>query len=88
MDILIVTKGRKVIIQVSDYGIGIDPSEIPHLFSKFYRSKGAKTMDTEGFGLALFLSKSIVERHGGKIEAISEGIDRGATFKVILKRVK
>lgn len=79
---------RKAAIAVTDDGIGIDDHDMPHLFTKFYRTKQAKAADTEGFGIGLYLAKSVVNRHGGKIEAFSEGSGRGSTFSVILPRVK
>ena len=68
-------KGQ-VILSIKDTGTGIDPNVFPKLFSKF-----ALTSETGGNGLGLFISKSIVEAHGGKIwaENNKDG-ERGATF--------
>ncbi|MEN4013540.1 MAG: ATP-binding protein [Chloroflexota bacterium] len=55
-----------VIICVSDQGPGIAPDDIPHIFDRFYRSSQA-IRQTKGAGLGLFLSRAIVEAHGGKI---------------------
>jgi two-component system, OmpR family, sensor histidine kinase VicK len=70
---------KKVYISVKDSGSGIETSIIPHLFSKFVtKSKG-------GTGLGLYLSKNIVEAHGGKIWAQNnEGEKKGATFSISL----
>jgi signal transduction histidine kinase len=54
----------EVIVSVNDTGIGIDPDVFPKLFSKF-----AVTSDTGGNGLGLFISKNIIEAHGGRIWA-------------------
>jgi len=81
-------KGNKVIIQVSDNGIGIDHADLTHIFSKFYRTAIAKSVDTEGFGVGLFLARSIVKRHRGKIQVYSEGLDKGTTFTITLPAVK
>ena len=86
VDVAVGVSGRKAIFAVSDNGIGIDPSDSPHIFDKFFRAPNAKSMDTEGFGIGLFMANSIVKRHGGKIEVFSAGKDRGAMFKVILPR--
>lgn len=84
-----VTSSRnKVFISVADTGIGIGKRELPLIFSKFYRSHGAKKADTEGFGIGLYLAQSIVRRHGGAIEASSEGENRGSLFTVTLPLVK
>ena len=74
----------RAFISVTDHGIGINPVDAPRIFSKFFRSDSARSMDTEGFGVGLFLAESIVKRHKGKIEAFSEGPDRGATFTITL----
>ncbi len=65
---------RKVYINVKDAGSGIDSSIIPHPFSKFTtKSKG-------GTGLGLYISKNIVEAHGGEIGAENNRDGEGATF--------
>jgi signal transduction histidine kinase len=66
---------NQVIVNVKDTGTGIDPEIMPKLFTKF-----ATKSDT-GTGLGLFISKSIIEAHGGKIWAENNNDDRrGATF--------
>jgi len=80
--------GRKAIISVRDYGIGMDEKTRKRLFSKFFRAENAKRVDTEGFGVGLYLAKSVVRRHKGKLEAFSDGIDQGSTFRVVLKKIK
>lgn len=56
----------QVIICVSDQGPGIDPNDIPHIFDRFYRSP-ATARKTGGAGLGLYLARSIVESHGGRM---------------------
>jgi signal transduction histidine kinase len=75
---------RKAMIRVIDTGIGIKKEELPRIFSSFYRTKKAQSADTEGFGIGLSLARSIVNRHGGKIEVFSEGEGKGSTFTIIL----
>ena len=65
---------NQIIIRVKDTGSGIDPEILPELFSKFT----AKSFS--GTGLGLFISKSIVEAHGGKIWAENNADGKGATF--------
>ncbi|MGH9950115.1 MAG: ATP-binding protein [Nitrososphaeraceae archaeon] len=68
-------KGNKVVlIRVQDTGKGIDPEIMPRLFKKF-ASKSDK-----GMGLGLFISKNIVEAHGGEIWADVPNAEKGATF--------
>jgi len=71
-------KTNEAIIKIKDNGPGIDPEIIPHLFSKF------KTKSEKGLGLGLYIAKSIVEAHGGKIEAYNNANSKGATFVVTL----
>ena len=67
-------KGKDVIITVKDTGVGIDSEILPRLFSKF------TTKSEKGTGLGLYISKNIVERHGGKIWAANNADGKGATF--------
>jgi signal transduction histidine kinase len=62
------------IVSVEDTGTGIDPEITPKLFSKF------ATKSFSGTGLGLFISKSIIEAHGGKIWAENNQDGKGATF--------
>ena len=57
---------EQVIICVSDQGPGIAPDDLPHVFDRFYRSSGA-SRTTKGAGLGLYLSRAIIEAHGGRI---------------------
>jgi two-component system, OmpR family, sensor histidine kinase VicK len=73
-------KGKKIadnnqlIVSVKNEGPGIDPSIMPRLFTKF------ATKSDKGTGLGLYISKSIIEAHGGKIWAENNSDGRGATF--------
>jgi signal transduction histidine kinase len=75
--------GEFVEITVSDQGIGISESELPHLFSRFYRIKNDATRKTKGSGLGLYLSKYFIESHRGSISVTSEP-GAGTTFTVLL----
>jgi signal transduction histidine kinase len=68
-----------VIVSVSDTGQGIDYEILPRLFTKF-----ATKSETGGTGLGLFISKSIIEAHGGKIWAENNASGKGATFSFSL----
>lgn len=68
-----------VVISVSDQGIGISPEEQARLFQRFYRSDNRLRRTTQGTGLGLFLSKAIVEAHGGRIWVESPA-GRGSRF--------
>ena len=66
---------RQVVVSVKDDGQGIDPSILPRLFTKF-----ATKSEFGGTGLGLFISKNIIEAHGGKIWAENNSDEEGATF--------
>ncbi len=71
---------NSIIFIIEDTGIGIAKEEMPRLFSKFYRAQNARLADTEGMGLGLFMAKSIIEKHGGKVYATSPGQGLGSKF--------
>lgn len=69
---------------IKDNGIGIDPGDLKRIFKRFYRVPGDSSVRKKGTGLGLFIAKSIVEKHGGKIFAESKGLGKGSTFVVRL----
>ena len=71
--------GRELLVSVKDEGHGILKEDLPHIFEKFYRSS-REDVALKGTGLGLALCKSIIDRHGGRIFAESEGLGKGATF--------
>ena len=73
-----IADSNQVIVSIKDEGSGIDPSVMPRLFTKF----AAKS--DKGTGLGLYISKSIVEAHGGKIWAENNKDGKGATFTFTL----
>ena len=66
-------------IDVSDTGMGISKDDQSRLFSKFFRADNSSTSQVSGTGLGLFITKSIIEAHGGQIEVRSEE-GKGTTF--------
>jgi len=71
---------REVIVRIRDTGSGIHPEVLPRLFSKFVTKS-----DVGGTGLGLFICKSIIEAHGGKIWAENNQSGKGATFTFSLR---
>jgi signal transduction histidine kinase len=69
-------------ILIQDQGIGIPESEIPHLFSRFYRIKNDTTYKVKGTGLGLYLSRYFIEAHRGNIRVQSN--PTGTTFVIRL----
>ncbi len=72
-----------LIIQVADNGIGIPANEIGSLFTKFYRATNAKSLQTQGTGLGLYIVKQATEQLKGTITVMSD-FDKGAAFTVSL----
>jgi len=72
-------------LQVRDTGVGIDASEIPHIFERFYRGSRANEARGSGSGLGLAIAKSIVDMHTGRI-AVESRVGAGTTMTVTLPR--
>jgi PAS domain S-box-containing protein len=77
------TRGNRVLISVTDTGIGIAKTDQARLFEKFSRIKRRETIDIKGSGLGLAIVKSVVERHCGRVWVESE-LGQGSTFHVEL----
>ncbi|WP_154835821.1 two-component system histidine kinase PnpS [Staphylococcus pasteuri] len=74
-------QGKKVNLQIQDFGIGITQEEQKHIFERFYRVDKARSRDSGGTGLGLSITKHIVEAHNGRISVDSQ-LNKGSTFKV------
>lgn len=66
-------------VSVHDEGIGIKPEDIDKLFERYFRAESPQTKYISGFGIGLYLSAEIIQRHNGKIWAES-GVNKGSTF--------
>src|SRR5215510_8525491 len=76
--------GEHIRIVVSDTGKGIQTEFLPQVFDRFRQVDSSGSLRSGGLGLGLALVKHLAELHGGKVEAASEGVGRGATFTVTL----
>ncbi|MFZ2024882.1 MAG: ATP-binding protein [Microgenomates group bacterium] len=78
------TQGNDALITIQDYGIGISPSDLPHIFDRFYRADAARSKSkTNGYGLGLSIAKKIAEEHNGKL-LVKSALHKGSTFSLIL----
>ncbi len=76
---------EKIIIEISDSGLGITPGELGHIFDAFAQGDHSLRSGPHrfgGLGLGLTISRMLVNLHSGMITAVSEGRDRGATFTI------
>ncbi|MGV3465144.1 MAG: sensor histidine kinase [Heyndrickxia sp.] len=65
-------KNSRVVIEISDTGIGISKEELPFIFDRYYRGDKSRTRQLEGSGLGLSIAKWIIQSHGGKIRVTSK----------------
>lgn len=79
--------GGQLTFTVADKGVGISDEEKTKLFTKFHRGTSTLNYDYEGIGIGLYLTKLIIEQHGGKINVQSE-LNKGSTFVVTLPLTK
>jgi signal transduction histidine kinase len=77
------TGGTEVLISVSDRGMGIDASDLPHIFEPFFRSPSATAAQIHGTGVGLSLAKSIAEAMNGRLTVVSQP-KKGSTFTLHL----
>jgi PAS domain S-box-containing protein len=75
----------RVAIQVSDTGVGLEPAQASRVFEPFRQETGSySTRRQGGLGLGLALARQLVELHGGRLSAASDGPDHGSTFTIEL----
>lgn len=80
--------GVKAVLHVSDTGVGFTEKTKDRLFERFYRAPDSEVQEQPGSGLGLPLVKAIVEQYEGKIEAYSDGLNKGSAFVVELPLVE
>jgi len=75
---------NEVWIQVRDTGVGIPKDKLEQIFDKFYQIEDHHTRHHGGLGIGLSIAKALVEAHGGRVWAESEGLGKGAMFTLSL----
>lgn len=81
------TENKKIDIEVTDQGIGMNTLQTKHIFDRFYRGDPSRSRhDVQGYGLGLSIAKQIVEFHTGSITVQSQ-VGKGSTFTVSLRLV-
>lgn len=75
---------RQVEVAIIDTGIGISPDFLPYIFDRFRQADGSTTRVHGGLGLGLAIVKHLVQLHQGKVDVKSEGMNAGASFRVVL----
>jgi predicted ATPase/signal transduction histidine kinase/predicted Ser/Thr protein kinase len=73
-----------IVVEVSDNGRGIEPAFLPHVFERFSQADRSSTRGYRGLGLGLSIVRSLVEMHGGEVQAESAGLGKGSTFRFFL----
>ena len=77
---------KRVAVRIADHGIGIPATQLKRIFKRFYRVPGRFMARVKGTGLGLFIVRSVIEKHGGRVFAESEGPGQGSTFTIQLPR--
>lgn len=77
--------GRHWLFDVADTGMGIKPTELKNLFTKFYRTSQARSIRPDGSGLGLYFIKKIAALHGGTIKGASQ-YGQGTIFTLVLPK--
>jgi signal transduction histidine kinase len=71
---------QELFVSVKDSGVGLAAEHLPHIFERFYRVDKSRSRTGGGSGIGLTIAKRLVEMHGGRIWASSDGPDQGSAF--------
>ena len=84
IEVSVLTDGEEVVVSVKDSGIGIPPDRLDGVFEMFSQVESALSRSRGGLGIGLSLTQRLVEMHGGRVIARSDGLGRGSEFTVRL----
>lgn len=76
--------GTGIVLSVTDTGAGIPAEHLPRIFERFYRVDAARSRSDGGSGIGLAIVRALVEAHGGRVVALSEGPGRGTRIEMTL----
>src|SRR5829696_7921011 len=79
--------GNQAYLTVVDTGVGIAPEFLPHVFDRFRQADGSTSRRHGGLGLGLAIADALAKMHGGRLEAKSDGVGKGATFTLRVELV-
>jgi len=71
---------KRVMLRVTDGGMGIPPEDLPYIFDCFFRGSAAQLRSSEGMGLGLYICRRLIEAHGGKIR-VAETSSKGTAME-------
>lgn len=86
ISVLLRRVGTEAFIDVRDHGVGISAEQLPYIYEQFYRVPNIETQEARsvnGLGLGLYISRTIMEHHGGRIE-VQSTVGQGSTFSMVL----
>jgi signal transduction histidine kinase len=75
--------GKEMALSVADQGVGISEREQGRIFEKFHRVDGSDSRETYGYGLGLYITRGLVEAHGGRIW-VESALGKGSKFSFTL----
>src|SRR4029079_13673053 len=84
MDLTVERQNGRFLVKVCENGIGIAPALLPRVFDLFNQADCSLDRSQGGLGIGLTLVRSLVEMHGGRVAAHSEGTGRGSEFSIVL----
>ncbi|MGN6185526.1 MAG: ATP-binding protein, partial [Thermoanaerobaculia bacterium] len=88
VDVRVTSYDGNAEVAVTDTGEGIDPQFLPHVFDRFRQGDASSSRRHGGLGLGLAIVSSLVDAHGGHVIAESDGVGKGATFRVTLPLIE
>jgi signal transduction histidine kinase len=86
VEVRVFEEDNEACVDVTDTGVGVATADQPYLFTRFFRAHNELTFSVRGVGLGLFITRSIIELHGGRVWAKSE-LGVGSTFSIALPLV-